>query len=350
MKFVAALLAGGSGERFWPWSRQAHPKQFLKLDGQTSLLEATWQRLQAICPPEQRFIVTQQSQKELIQTHLPELKAHQLLLEPCARDTAAAVLLTTLQAHKQFGDVVMGIFPSDHHIGKQSLFEEAIHLAIAQAAQGGIVTFGIVPMYAATGYGYIDYSLERNHSSPNLAVHDVKRFVEKPNVLRAESMLNAGHFLWNAGMFFFRTTVMLELFQALQPELYAALAENFESENLPTIYNQLNKISLDYAIMEMAPDVKVIPVDFEWDDLGDWSALRRLNHTDNVSIGEHLSLETHGSIVVNQTSNLVVTLGIENVVVVKCDDVTLVMPKNRCQEVKQVLQALRAHASYGGLV
>jgi mannose-1-phosphate guanylyltransferase len=362
MNMVAALLAGGSGERFWPWSRQAHPKQFLKLDGQTSLLTTSWRRLEAIFTAEQTLIVTQANQKDLVKIHLPDLTTQHLLLEPCARDTAAAILLTTLHVQQKFGDVVLGIFPSDHHIGDTATFTRAVHAACAQAQQGGIVTFGIQPTHAATGYGYIDHMPE-SLSENGFCVHEVRQFVEKPNAQRANEMLEAGHYLWNAGMFFFRTSVMLERFKTLQPALYAALAVSFshqkttlesftESDNnsLTATYAQLPKISFDHAIMEKTQDVKVIPVNFDWDDLGDWTALNRVWNTDNVSIGEHLALETRGSIVVNQTPHLVVTLGLDDVVVVNCADVTLVMPKHRAQEVKQILQNLRGRSEYAGLI
>jgi mannose-1-phosphate guanylyltransferase len=359
MKMVAALLAGGSGERFWPWSRQAHPKQFLKLDGQTSLLTTSWQRLEAIFGAEQTLVVTQASQQDLVKTHLPTLTDQHLLLEPCARDTAAAILLTTLHVQQKFGDVVLGIFPSDHHIGDSATFARAVHAACTQAQQGGIVTFGIQPTHAATGYGYIDYVAEPPTEN-DFCIHHVRQFVEKPNLGCATQMLEAGHFLWNAGMFFFRVDVMLERFKTLQPALYAALTAPNNTKLEPVTapandwlteaYTRLPKISFDHAIMEKTEDVKVIPVRFEWDDLGDWTALRRVCASENVSIGEHLALETRGSIVVNQTPHLVVTLGLDDVVVVNCADVTLVMPKSRAQEVKQILQNLRGNSQYAALV
>jgi mannose-1-phosphate guanylyltransferase len=345
MKFAAALLAGGSGERFWPWSRQAHPKQFLKLDGQFSLIQATWHRMDQICPPEQRIIVTQERQKALVQEHLPNLEDFQLLLEPCARDTAAAVLLTTLHLKKRFGDVVIGIFPSDHHIADQVAFDAAVQTAISEAEKGGIITFGIQPTHPATGYGYIEQEI----TSPAIS-NRVKRFTEKPNLARAEEMLQAGNYLWNAGMFFFRADVMLALFQEFAPQLYAALEPIIGTDQINQIYPSLQKISLDYAIMEHAPNVRVIPVSFGWDDVGDWAALKRLSSSDNVCLGKHIALETHRSVVVNQSKELVVTLGLEDVVVVHCDDVTLVMPKDRAQDVKQILQALRNDPTYVGLV
>jgi mannose-1-phosphate guanylyltransferase len=343
LPFVAVLLAGGSGERFWPLSRRAHPKQFLNLEGHHSLIQSTWRRLDALCAPDHRFVVSSLHQRELIGEHLPELSARNLILEPMPRDTAAAVLLAALHLRARFGeDVAMGVFPSDHRVQDIPGFERAVRAAIREAlTSDAIITFGIRPTHPATGYGYIELHTEHHHQA-EFAVHRTKRFTEKPDQNTAEAMLRHGNYLWNAGIFVFRVGAILELFRTLQPELLGALESSFDSPHLEQTFAALPKISLDYAILERAPDVRALPVSFGWDDLGDWTALERLADGDNVSLGKHLALETSGSIVVNQSSDLVVTLGMEDVVVVRCDDVTLVMPKHRAQDIKRVLTELRA--------
>jgi mannose-1-phosphate guanylyltransferase len=269
--FVPVILAGGSGERFWPLSRRAKPKQFLSLDGSgRSLLQATVDRLEQLAPEgiEGVHIVTGQMHRALILEQLPDLPIENLIVEPQARDTAAAVLLATLRIVKTHGvDAIIGIFPSDHRVGDPLEFHATTSLAI-QAAQefDAIVTIGMRPEYPATGYGYIEAG---EASAPN--VHVAKRFVEKPSLEVAETYLARGGFYWNAGMFIFKASVMLEAFQRHAPDVYALLEAATNRSSLKTAFESLRKVSIDYAIMEPSGSegcVLVVPARFQWDDLG----------------------------------------------------------------------------------
>jgi mannose-1-phosphate guanylyltransferase len=348
VNFVPVILAGGSGERFWPLSRRAKPKQFLTLDGgNRSLLQATADRLEPLAKHgiDNLHIVTSQMHQALILEHLPDLPLENLIVEPQARDTAAAVLLATLRIVKsQDEHAIIGIFPADHRIGDSLEFQTAVQNAIQAAHDSpAIVTIGMTPEYPATGYGYIEAG-----DAKTKHVYGAKRFVEKPNLELAENYLARGGFYWNAGMFIFRASVMLEAFKRHAPDLLESLQNVTDRFALKAAFEALRKVSIDYAILEpfsLENRVLVVPAQFQWDDLGDWNALARLLQGEhpNVAVGHHVGLDTSGAIMYTTTGDdLIVTLGLEDVLIVRDGNVTLVARKDRTQDIKKLVARIQA--------
>ncbi|THF87357.1 mannose-1-phosphate guanylyltransferase [Deinococcus sp. KSM4-11] len=341
--FYPVILAGGSGERFWPLSRKSKPKQFLTLEtGGRSLIQVTAARLSALSDGmEQLMVVTANDQRSNVLEHLPDLPLENLLVEPVARDTAAAILYGALTIAKDDPDAIMGVFPADHRVDDPEAFNAVIQKAVAHAtAHDDLITIGMTPAYPATGYGYIELGAEVGSG-----IHRVARFTEKPDADTARAFLATGNFMWNSGMFIWRVQSILRAFETLVPELYTPMAEAAKVRGgLRAVYPNLPKISVDYAIMERAQNVVVIPASFGWDDLGDWNALERLLKGDgsNVTVGRTVSLDTGGAIMYTTGGDdLIATIGLEDVVVVRAGDVTLVVRKDRTQDIKQVVQQLK---------
>lgn len=338
MHLVPVILAGGKGERFWPLSRRDRPKQFLRLDGSgRSLLQATAMRVLPLGGGyENLWVVTAAHLVKGVFAHLPELRKENLLVEPEGRDTAAAVAWATLEIKERYGeDVVIGIFPADAWIKD----EDAFHATLEQAAflataRDLLVTLGIAPSHPSTGYGYI----EQGQSIGEMPGFLVKRFTEKPDLKTAEAFVQSGRFSWNSGIFVFRPRVMLSELKLYLPELPALLLAEGKAA-----YARLPKISLDYAVMEKTASAAVLPAMFGWDDLGDWTALERLlrDENPNVEVGKHLCLETSGSVFYTTSGDdLIVTIGLEDVVIVRDGNATLVVKKDRVQDIKKVLKLL----------
>ncbi len=348
---IPVILAGGKGERFWPLSRKHHPKQFLSLDGSgKSLLQATALRLLPLAGDwENLWVVTSSLLAEGVQKQLPSLPVNNLLAEPEGRDTAPAVAWTTLEIAKRYGeDAVVGFFPADPWIGDQARFVETLRAATELAAtKDAIATLGVKPSYPSTGYGYIEQG-ESSGTFGNLPVYRVNRFTEKPNRETAEEFLSTGRFSWNSGMFIFRAGVVLEELRTHAPEILTLLEKQGTAA-----YSQLPKISIDYALMEKTKLAYVLPADFGWDDLGDWNAIERLlkSDTPNVEIGNHVGLDTQGALIyANGDEDVVVTIGLEDVVIVRDRNVTLIVKKDRTQEIKQVLKLLQSNPKFTHLL
>lgn len=346
--FYPVILAGGSGERFWPLSRRARPKQFLTLDSTgLSLLQATASRLTTLCGSlESVFVVTSGEYRSQVLDQLADLPTENLLVEPVARDTAPAVLYAALRIAQEDPQGVMGVFPSDHRVGQLEVFGEVITRAREAAEKyGSLVTVGITPTFPSTGYGYIERGVAVEDGP--LPVFAVSRFAEKPDLPTAEAFVAAGTYSWNSGMFIWTVEAILDAFRTHQPELYERLAAAVTRRGqIRQVFPELHKISIDYAILEHARNVQVIPAEFGWDDLGDWNALERLlrGDGDNVAVGRHVGLDTGGAILYTTNGNdLIATIGLEDVVVVRTDEVTLVVRKDRTQDIKKVVQQLKAH-------
>ncbi|MCP6757273.1 MAG: mannose-1-phosphate guanylyltransferase [Fischerella sp. CENA71] len=346
------ILAGGKGERFWPLSRQNRPKQFLNLDGSSrSLLQATTDRLLPLAGGWDRLLVITSSQiAQGVKEQLPELPSNNLLVESQGRDTAAAVAWTSLEIKKRYGDdAIIGFFPADHWIANQESFASTINAAIELAANtAAIVTLGIKPTFPSTGYGYIEQG-EQIGCFNDLPAYHVNRFTEKPDRETAENFLATGRFSWNSGMFIFRAGVVLKELQIHAPEIIEPLIQHG-----PDIYPQLPKKSIDYALMEKTNLTHVLPVDFGWDDLGDWNAIERLLKTadnPNVELCTHVGLDTQGAIVyASNADDVIVTIGLEDVVIVRDRNVTLVVKKDRTQEIKQILKTLQSDSRFTELL
>lgn len=349
--FYPVILAGGSGERFWPLSRRARPKQFLTLESSgLSLLQATARRLGDLGSFDNLFVVTSGEYRSQVLDQLPDLPTENLIVEPLARDTAPAVLYAALSIAREDPGGVMGVFPSDHRVGEPELFARVIARARAAAEKyGALVTLGISPTYPATGYGYIERGplVEDAEADAALPVYAVSRFTEKPDLATAEAFLRSGAYSWNSGMFVWTVEAILNAYRLHQPVLYETLSAAFaERGAVRRVFPELQKISIDYAILEPSRNVQVIPAEFGWDDLGDWNALERLlrGNGANVAVGRHVGLDTGGALLYTTNGNdLIATIGLEDVVVVRTEEVTLVVRKDRTQDIKKVVQQLKAH-------
>ncbi|NJO27495.1 MAG: mannose-1-phosphate guanylyltransferase [Richelia sp. SL_2_1] len=351
-RLFPVILAGGKGERFWPLSRRIRPKQFLNLDGTSrSLMQATADRLLPLTDGwDSLWVVTSSLIAEGVKEQLPELPSANLLVEPQGRDTAAAIAWASLEIQKRYGeDAIIGFFPADHWIADQEAFARTLSAAADLAAQNpAIVTLGIKPTFPSTGYGYIEQG-EKFGSFNNLPAYHVNRFTEKPNRETAETFLQTGRFSWNSGMFIFRAGVAIKELYAHAPEIIEPIEKHG-----PDIYPQLPKLSVDYALMEKTNLAYVLPVEFGWDDLGDWNAIERLLKKEtepNVELATHVGLDTKGAIFyASNQDDVIVTIGLEDVVVVRDKNVTLIVKKERTQEIKQVLKTLESDSRFTELL
>ncbi|MDJ1182198.1 mannose-1-phosphate guanylyltransferase [Roseofilum casamattae] len=348
---IPVILAGGKGERFWPLSRKQRPKQFLSLDGTGStLLQTTAERLVALAGGwDKVWVCTSRQLASGVREQLPQLPEANILAEPEGRDTAPAVAWTTLKVAERYGeDAPIGFFPADHWIGDRPAFEQTIRAAVELATkEEAIVTLGVKPAYPSTGYGYIEQG-EAQGNYLNLPVYQVQRFTEKPDRTTAEQFIARGCFSWNSGMFIFRAGVVLSELKAYAPEILNPLQEQGENA-----YSELPKISIDYALMEKTQLAYVLPADFGWDDLGDWNAMARLlqGEQTNLELGNHVGLDTQGAIVYDEDpEGVVVTIGLEDVVIVRDGKATLIVKKERTQEIKKVLGILKSDPQYQHLL
>lgn len=350
---IPMILAGGKGERFWPLSRQAYPKQFLSLDGSgLSLLQATAKRLLAVAGGwDDVWVVTAAHLAEGVRAQLPQLPEKNLLIEPEGRDTAPAVTWATLEATKRYGEeAVLGFFPADHWIDDLESFTQTLAAAAALSQeQGAIATLGIKPNVPSTGYGYIEQDDTRLGSFGNLPAYRVSRFTEKPDSATAQQFLDSGRFSWNSGIFVFQAKTALAELQHHAPEILQPLQERGV-----VAYPTLTKLSIDYALMEKTDKACVLPVTFGWDDLGDWNAIERLvkqPEDHNVELGEHVCLDSKSCIFYTQDKDeLVATIGLEDVVVVRAGKATLIVKKERTQDIKQLLKQIHANPKYASLL
>ncbi|WP_425221864.1 mannose-1-phosphate guanylyltransferase/mannose-6-phosphate isomerase [Pseudomonas sp.] len=346
--FLPVIIAGGSGSRLWPLSRALNPKQFLPLaDSRYSMLQATINRLSGldipdplvICNEDHRFLAAEQ----LRQLGLDKTK---IILEPVGRNTAPAVALAALQATSNGADPVLLVLAADHLIQDTPTFQKCMDAALPLADSGQLVTFGIVPTHAETGYGYIEKGDKLSSG------FTVSRFVEKPDLPTAERYLASGDYLWNSGMFMFQASRYLQELDRLAPEILAAcraaLAGSQEDMHFVRVersaFEECPEDSIDYAVMEKTADAVVVPLEAGWNDIGSWSALWDVSEKDsngNVFKGDVLSDKTINSYI-HADSRMVATVGVENLVVVETKDAVLVVNKDKVQDVKKIVDQLKA--------
>lgn len=350
--FIPVILAGGKGERFWPVSRLSRPKQFLSLDGSgRSLLQATADRLEQLTSHgEELWVITAAHLADQVRQQLPNLPETNLLVEPVGRDTAPAVAWASLEIARRHGpEAVVGIFPADHWIADGDAFCQTLKAAAHLASErGAIATLGITPTYPATGYGYIEQG-ETVGTYDDLPAYRVSRFTEKPDTDTAQTFIDSGRFSWNSGMFVFPAQVMLAELNTHAPAMVQAIqARGVEA------YPDLEKLSIDYAVMEHTDRACVMPVSFGWDDLGDWNAVERLlkqPDDKNVNLATHVALDTEGSIVyAADAGEVVVTIGLKDVVIVRDGNATLIVHKDRTQDIKQAVKQLGAEERFQSLL
>jgi mannose-1-phosphate guanylyltransferase/mannose-6-phosphate isomerase len=338
------ILAGGWGTRFWPLSRSQYPKQVLRLLGSESMLQSTVERLLPRIPPERLAVVTNADQAGLIHQELQRQgwEEVRIWIEPQGKNTAAAVGLAAVYLGEEADAAVMAVFPADHFIRDQARLLQALNQGAAWAQAGYLVTFGIPPTRPETGYGYIQQGSPLDDQG---SAFRAARFTEKPQLARAQEFLDAGGYYWNSGIFLFRRGVLLEAFSRYLPDLYRELARLLVKENRPPlteVYQRIPSISLDHGILEKAENVAVVPVEMGWNDVGTWEALHEIFPPDergNVVLGRVLDQGSRDSIFYAQ-NRLVATIGLDRAIVVDTPDATLVCPRDRAQEVKDLVTEL----------
>jgi mannose-1-phosphate guanylyltransferase len=349
----AIVMAGGSGTRLWPLSRRRTPKQLLNLTGETSLLQQTVARLAPLLDPADIYVITSQAHVRASREQLPQLPEENVFGEPLARSTAVAAGLATVLARRDPDEVAI-VLPADHHVADAAAFLDALGEAVRVAERGYLVTLGVRPTHPATGYGYI-HAAEQLHASTPSAL--VERFVEKPDAVRAQHFLDEGGYSWNAGIFVWRSYTFAQAVERYQPELAAALDRIAALHRTPgwmsdvrDILESLPAITIDVGIAEPAADegrMAVVPLDAGWSDIGSWSArlvaLTEKTGADLVASGQHLDRGSQ-RLLVHGGERLVVTIGLENVIIVDTPDALLVCDADRAEEIKPVLDEIARQA------
>ncbi|MFD2552600.1 mannose-1-phosphate guanylyltransferase [Bizionia sediminis] len=348
--YYAILMAGGVGSRFWPVSTTAFPKQFHDMLGTgETLIQKTFSRLSKCIPKENIFILTNEKYNDLVFEQLPELTKRQVLLEPAMRNTAPCILYASLKIKKENPNALMLVAPSDHWIENEDAFIQNVEQAFNFCSTNdALMTLGIQPSFPNTGYGYIEYP--KDVKTP---IKPVRQFREKPDYQTATNFLKQGNFLWNAGIFMWSVNSVLQAFKTNQPDLYALFEKGMAHYNTETeatfianYYGHAPNISVDYALMEASDNVFVLPASFDWNDLGTWGSLYdKLDKDANnnaVINAKTLTENASGNIIRTDQKKVVVIDGLNDYIVVDKNDVLLIFPKSKEQDIKQTLERVKA--------
>ena len=347
--YYAILMAGGVGSRFWPVSTQDNPKQFHDMLGTgDTLIQKTFYRLIKLIPRENVLILTNERYKDLVHEQLPVLTDKQVILEPEMRNTAPCILYASLKIQKENPDAVMVVAPSDHWIEDEEKFNENVKQAFDYCSKNdALLTLGIQPTFPNTGYGYIEYDKTTNQS-----IKQVSQFREKPDYKTAKEFLAQGNFLWNAGIFMWSVKSAVKAFKSCQPKLYNLFEEgidvyntDFEDDFIRDNYGIAENISVDYAIMEKSKNVFVIPAEFDWNDLGTWGSLYdkldKDEHKNAVVGARALTEDSSGNMIKANNGKIVVIDGLNDYIIVDKEEVLLIFPKEKEQDIKKVLQQVK---------
>lgn len=355
MKTYGVIMAGGGGTRFWPLSRKERPKQLLNLSGKDIMVNETIDRIANAVGKENIFIVTNETQAQLMRIETADRMApERILAEPAARNTAACIGYAAMEIVKKYEDGIMCILPSDHFVKNDVEFTNVMNAAICAAEETDmLVTIGISPDFPATGYGYI---CTESGEGTQIGVtgkkyHKVKEFVEKPDEETAKGYLESGNYAWNSGMFIWKASTILKKFEELLPDIYKCLVEigdamgtDAEAAVIQEIYPEIPKISIDYGIMERSKDVLMIAGDFGWNDIGSLDMLGIMKEEDengNVLYGQQINLDTKNCILYGK-DKLIATIGVENLIVIQEKDAILICDKNKAQDVKNIVDMLKS--------
>lgn len=349
MNIFNVIMAGGGGTRFWPMSRQASPKQLLNLSGVDTLINETIDRISSISEKNNLYIVTNETQSDLLKETVQDKCIHEnVLQEPSARNTAAAIGFAAFSIMKKHGDGVMCVYPADHYIKDEEGYINTINDAIKVASENDkLVTIGINPTFPSTGYGYINFDKDESY---NNGAYKVLEFVEKPNYEKAKEYVKSQKYVWNSGMFVWKVSKILEDFKRYLPKVYDKLEQlskyigtDQEFKMIKQIYPTIPSISIDYGIMERSDDVVVVPGEFGWNDVGSWDVLGAIYDTDeqgNIKRGETITIDTENSVVYSE-DKLIATVGIKDLIVVSTEDAVMVCKKDKAQDVKLIVEKLK---------
>ena len=345
------IMAGGKGERFWPQSRIRRPKHLLPIVGNKPMLTQTTDRLEGLVPVENVLIITNIEQREAVIEVCPKIPVENIIGEPVGRDTAAAVGLAATLVSIRDPKGVFAIIPADHVIHDFASFQSVLDAALDTASNSNaIVTVGIKPISPATGYGYIHRG-NLEGESRGQSVYSVQKFVEKPDLETAKTYLESGEYLWNGGMFIWKSSVVEASLEAYVPQLKAALDEikkRLQSgedmqECLASQYPSLEKVSIDYAVIEKAENVKTLEATFDWDDVGEWPAIERhfpKDESGNVARGVVEIMDAQNNIVFAEEDHTIAVLGVQDLIIVNSPDATLISHKDRAQDIKKIVQKI----------
>jgi len=354
----AVIMAGGIGSRFWPQSRQAHPKQFLNVFGDDTLIQNTVARLQGLIPPERCLIVTHERYVDQTRRQLPAVPDENILAEPISRNTAPCIAYAAAKLVERDPDATMVVLPADHVIRDVARFHEILEVALEKAQDpGSLVTIGVEPTYAATGYGYIQYDDSASSGDATEAL-PVRTFAEKPDAQTAARFLDSGDFLWNSGMFIWRAdTIWSELdrhlpkcFAAFDP-VRSAVGTSRENDAVAEAFQNSPRISIDYGVMEQSDQVFVVPGSFGWNDVGDWKAVFQESQQMDLDDEQGNVVPDEAKVILHNASRcyvqgdkrLIVLVGMHDTVVVDTEDAVLVCDRENAQQVKNVVEYLHSH-------
>lgn len=348
----AMIMAGGGGTRFWPRSRRRRPKQFLTLAGDRSLLQQAQDRVEGLAAPEHTWVITAADYRDETHRQLPTVPQDHIVGEPCGRDTAPCIGLGAALIAREDPQAVMLVTPADHVIEPAQEFRRAAHVALRMAEEhpSALITFGIPPTFPATGYGYIHRGPEAANRQ-GVGVYRVRAFEEKPPADKAERFVVSGEYYWNSGIFVWKASTVLEQLRAQKPSLHATVQRIADAWSTPRRdavlhqeYEGLERISIDYAVMEHAPEVLVVQAPYRWDDVGSWLALERMHPQDadgNTVLATHCGVKTKNCVIVADAGCLVGTVGVEGLLIVQDGDALLVADRNQEGGIKQLVELLK---------
>ena len=346
----AMIMAGGIGTRFWPRSRREKPKQFLSIDDSKTMIQATVNRLSPLIPKNKIFYILNAQQKPQLVKQIKNIPEENIIVEPFGKNTAPCIGLAALHLNHIDPDGVMVVLPSDHIIKDKSRFQAVLKIGHDIALEtNGLITLGITPDHPATGYGYIQHS-DMVCQKKGVSVYKVKTFAEKPNQETAELFLKSGDFVWNSGMFIWKVSSILQEIRNHIPELYSGLEkleksigkDNY-SQQLEKFYRQIRSISIDYGVMEKAQNVYVIKCDIGWNDIGSWNEVYKLTSRDKVGnaiIGTGVAINSKNCFI-HSDDDLIAVIGMNDVIVVKSENAILVCPRQKDQDVKDIVDFLK---------
>jgi mannose-1-phosphate guanylyltransferase len=345
----AILMAGGVGSRFWPVSTQDFPKQFHDMLGTgDTLIQKTFKRLSKLIPKENIFILTNERYEDLVFQQLPEVTKRQVVLEPAMRNTAPCILYAALKIQKENPDALMLVAPSDHWIENEDAFVKNVQQCFNYCSQNNVLmTLGIEPSFPNTGYGYIEFD-----KASKTDIKGVNKFTEKPDYKTAKDFLDQGNFLWNAGIFMWHVKSVINAFKINQPDLFSLFEKgievyntDFEDDFVRDNYGKAENISVDYAIIEKSKNVYVLPAEFDWNDLGTWGSLydKLDKDIDNNAVvnAKALTQNASNNLIYTHNDKVVVIDGLNDYIVVDKDEVLLIYPKEKEQDIKKVLQKVK---------